>query len=395
MQLFFQPYKGSPLGEILKEALQAGGNTYHTLDAAIAYARLSGVRHIQPALSDFVAKGCRVRLILGIDQQGTSFEALTVLLDVIGDSGEIWIHHDERPNVVFHPKVYLFIGDSKSQLIVGSGNLTEGGLYTNDEAFASYEVTSSDHEGNAIIDEWAKALDVWCSVESSITRRLDKGLLQELLQAKLIVPEAEAQKFSRPDIHIEDSNQPQTPTGLFGVDAARPKPPKPSRPMLRDKTASKEVGSEGDEVLIRYVPRAGGRTSQVHFRRSEAEDYFGYIVGGDVRRQFQQRQLGEEPGPIEDRPLVFSAVNMNAKIELLGAKQLSSNYPDDASRPILIFQRIEQDFYQYMLLMSGDDGYRALAAYLDRLPPGPALPSAVMNLDDLLEIWPNYGSKGN
>lgn len=40
-----------------------------------------------------------------------------------------------QPSItIFHPKIYLFEGADKSELIIGSSNLTSQGLFTNVEA---------------------------------------------------------------------------------------------------------------------------------------------------------------------------------------------------------------------------------------------------------------------
>ena len=43
------------------------------------------------------------------------------------------VFHNPLPHT-FHPKLYLFKSDDHAEMVMGSGNLTEGGLYTNYEA---------------------------------------------------------------------------------------------------------------------------------------------------------------------------------------------------------------------------------------------------------------------
>lgn len=46
----------------------------------------------------------------------------------------MFVIHSTRPDVTFHPKLYLFEGEQECSALVGSSNLTSGGLFTNMEA---------------------------------------------------------------------------------------------------------------------------------------------------------------------------------------------------------------------------------------------------------------------
>src|SRR5689334_8742245 len=85
-------------------------NDYWTrFDAAVAWVRRSGLRHIRPALSDFLQRGGAIRFVVGIDIENTSKEGLEDLLALAAHGNiQMIIHHNEHPSVTFHPKVYLF-----------------------------------------------------------------------------------------------------------------------------------------------------------------------------------------------------------------------------------------------------------------------------------------------
>jgi len=143
-------------------------------------------------------------------------------------------------------------------------------------------------------------------------------------------------------------------------------------------------------ILIRYVPRAGKRTSQVHFTREIAENYFGFVLGQQRTIRLQQIQPGGASSPIEIRPLVYSESNRNCRIEVAGARELGEQYPASGQRPIIVFEEIEEDLFRYLPLLPGDEGYAELAAHLDSLPRSRALASDVISLGELLQIWPDY-----
>ncbi|WP_287938715.1 phospholipase D family protein [Sphingopyxis sp.] len=127
MELMSQPFSGQ-LGDRLIEFLDSGD--FHTLNIAVAFARNSGVLRVKTALENFRKNGGAVNVYVGVDLGGTSYEALTALL-LYTDT--LNVVHSEKGQT-FHSKIYQFLGDSKGLLVVGSHNLTGGGLWTNFES---------------------------------------------------------------------------------------------------------------------------------------------------------------------------------------------------------------------------------------------------------------------
>jgi HKD family nuclease len=99
--------------------------------AAIAFAKRSGTQHVRQSLEEFDRRA-QVKISVGVDFLGTSLEGLQDLLHST-PNGQVWIYHNNGP-YTFHPKVYLFKNNDRADLLVGSGNLTEGGLFTNYES---------------------------------------------------------------------------------------------------------------------------------------------------------------------------------------------------------------------------------------------------------------------
>ncbi|MBP7065424.1 phospholipase D family protein [Ferrovibrio sp.] len=127
MELMNQPFSGQ-LGNRLIELLDSGD--FHTLNIAVAFAKNSGVLRIKNALEKFRKSGGKVNVYVGVDLGGTSYEALTALLLY---SDTLNVVHSEKGQT-FHAKVYQFLGYAKGLLVVGSHNLTGGGLWTNFES---------------------------------------------------------------------------------------------------------------------------------------------------------------------------------------------------------------------------------------------------------------------
>lgn len=127
MELLNQPFSGQ-LGDRLIDLLDSGD--FHTLNIAVAFAKNSGVLRIKNALEKFRKSGGKVNVYVGVDLGGTSYEALTALL-LYTDT--LNVVHSEKSQT-FHSKIYQFLGDATSLLVVGSHNLTGGGLWTNFES---------------------------------------------------------------------------------------------------------------------------------------------------------------------------------------------------------------------------------------------------------------------
>lgn len=126
--IFNQPFDGT-LGEILINELKKD-YTHFTIFSA--FAKNSGVLRLKDAIDDFRAKGSGcVTAFIGVDLDGTSFEALENLCHMCDD---LYIVHAENSNCTFHSKIYLLEASDHIWYAVGSNNLTGGGLWTNFES---------------------------------------------------------------------------------------------------------------------------------------------------------------------------------------------------------------------------------------------------------------------
>ena len=139
MRFIHQPGIGARLGDYLREQLQ--DKRWNEFRAAIAFIKYTGVRYIERKLSEFGERG-KANIIVGIDQRGTSYDGLMGLLNCVGENGEVWVFHNENQST-FHPKVYVFSDKDEAEIVVGSGNMTEGGLFTNYEASLALQLDFS------------------------------------------------------------------------------------------------------------------------------------------------------------------------------------------------------------------------------------------------------------
>lgn len=236
MRIIAQPFSDETLGDLLQACLKGDKGNFHTFQGAIAFAKRSGAQHIVEELKVFAERGRFVRMAIGIDQQGTSIEGLADLMEAVGPNGEIWINHDESSFVTFHPKMYLFEGDDHAIFIVGSGNLTQGGLYSNDEGMGIFELDLENEEDRAALNEAKSAIEDWCDNQVGIAHILDDKFLQELSEKGYIKPESEMRGDGLPEAEdFDDEEKEKEPAEgkalLFGKRKGRRRPPKPKKPI--------------------------------------------------------------------------------------------------------------------------------------------------------------------
>jgi len=168
MELMNQPLTGQ-LGSRLIELLKSPD--FHTLNIVVAFAKNSGVLRIKDSLESFRERGGIVNVYVGVDLGGTSYEALTALL-LHTDS--LNVVHSEI-NQTFHSKIYQFLGKEKGLVVVGSHNLTAGGLWTNFESSVIIPVKNT----AGILGQLLRGVDDYIEKLSSLEESLMEIVVQE------------------------------------------------------------------------------------------------------------------------------------------------------------------------------------------------------------------------
>ena len=175
MKFVHQPSDGNRLGDYLDQGFSGPWTHFR---AAIAFVKRSGVRHIEASLASF-AQDRDVEIIAGIDHRGTSYEGLQSLLHAVSPSGRVIVFHNPTFRT-FHPKVYLFKSCVAADIVVGSGNLTEGGLFANYEAGIRICLDLRKPGDAAILDRVEQVLNRWRDQSGGTAYSLDVQLLDKL-----------------------------------------------------------------------------------------------------------------------------------------------------------------------------------------------------------------------
>jgi len=251
---------------------------------------------------------------------------------------------------LFHPKLFIFErSDGTGTVIVGSNNLTPGGLVNNVEIAVILDNLSA-----SAIQEWN---EIWQYVSN-----LPRGILQidDVLIRNVRERDHREASRRRRRVRLVDDEEPESTL----VDT---------------------------RVLVRYIAGAGGRTTQVHFSIQKMQEFFRLYPGDTRTISVQMVQPGERPQQLEPpRRLVYSQTNQNPKIEMRGVRRLPSDYPA-SGYAVLIIQEVDRDRYRYMISMPGELGYHELSSHLEQVPQhGRSFKEDILTINELLGIWPDY-----
>lgn len=115
---------------------------------SVAFVNESGVRQIENRLK---AHAGHATVFAGIRNETTSHQGLARLHAILGS--KLYTVDTGSRNVIFHPKLYLVRGKTRARLVVGSANLTLGGLNNNIEAGMMLDFDLADAADKAIVDE--------------------------------------------------------------------------------------------------------------------------------------------------------------------------------------------------------------------------------------------------
>lgn len=100
---------------------------------SVAFVSESGVQQLEAKIAPHRAN---TTVFAGIRNDITSHQGLTALLPLAND---LFVVDTGSRQILFHPKLYLVRGSQRARLVIGSANLTLGGLNNNIEAGMSLD----------------------------------------------------------------------------------------------------------------------------------------------------------------------------------------------------------------------------------------------------------------
>lgn len=173
-------------------AVSFDSSKYEVFNGFVAFAAISGVRMLVPYIKKAQKTYKQIRFFIGVDNRGTSKEALEQL---INENIETYIFHDKRDFVTYHPKLFIFEGSKNTRIIIGSSNLTSSGIKSNIEASIQLDfLTITDKQGINVLNEIKEYYSDLLNLSSDRLKRLNKDLLNELVSQNLLFSQSHGNK---------------------------------------------------------------------------------------------------------------------------------------------------------------------------------------------------------
>lgn len=292
--------------------------------AVFAFASRSGVSLLFDD-ADFQAflNRSQFELLVGVDAV-TAPAALDRIREAMahwpGFTARVFFHATGR-HQLFHPKFCWFGAGSQVRVVVGSGNLTGGGLLANWEAFGDAKLRGRERT------DFLAAWTTWRTASEAMLRRIDD-----------------------PDVIVQARrNQHDTRRRHEEI-------------VVERAIANEEIGVAGAQMLLAEIPRASTRWHQANFDLDSFRQFFQLQPNSTQRVVLFPVQADGAIGEPEVRPGV-SVKSHNFRIELGQAAGL--DYPVQG-RPIGLFHKIGTRRFRYRLLMPDDVHYAAVSQLMSK-----------------------------
>lgn len=380
MSIINQPFQRQ-LGNIIISELEKG---YTDFTIFSAFAKNSGVLRLKDSIEKFRANGGNIKAFIGIDLDGTSYEAL---LNLFSLCSELYVIHSENFSTTYHSKIYLMENAASAWCAIGSNNLTGGGLWTNFESCSiqSYHLPA---EKNAleniysIIDKYSDP-DYPCSVKinsiDDINTLLEANYITKEVSQKIDniskrVSQKKRQKknslFGSEKVPIptiittEKPHKPftkQSPPGAdFVIDSAAENVPAFTNEQFWFEMRESTGGSRNILDLSKLGQIKSGSVKGTPYEHSDPARMYGGIKFFDIDPEDTSRQknitinyLGKDYFP---STIKFAPNNGSWRIQLKGApnddSEELSKYGNrgDFVHKILVFEKISTNYYVLSLL---------------------------------------------
>lgn len=336
-------------GGKLLDALSLAAKTAKSGGGIFAFASVGGIKMFlaDKYLRRLARKG-GFELIVGVDAI-TNEKALEKLADAAGELGKfspsVLLH--DTPNLM-HSKLCWFDDGTTFTLVVGSGNLTPGGLLTHYEAFVCATLKG------------AEAKRARAEIDAFLTRWRHR-----------LLPPDDADAIARAKKNT-------------GSDRSLLKAMKPAPELPTEKLAVKAEA----EVLVAEISKNVDERTQMDVGIDVFTGFFGSRPeGGHIL--IQPVDDSGTPGEVEPPRAIFPTKSHNYRFEAQAGA--GRKYPAPGKgRPFGVFVRLPDGVYRYRLIWPGEIGHGEVDALLtEQLGPAKArMRRETVSLAELAAAWP-------
>jgi HKD family nuclease len=151
LELLLQAVTNKNHASVIKKVLRL--DKAEKVLCSVAFVHEAGVNVLKDELK---AHGKTAKFFVGIRNDITSYQGLLRLLDL---GVTVFAVDTGSRNTIFHPKLFLATAANKAKVIIGSANLTWGGLYNNIEAGVALSLDLTKAENKKFIDSTVAVLE--------------------------------------------------------------------------------------------------------------------------------------------------------------------------------------------------------------------------------------------
>ena len=182
---------------------------FNTFKCFVAYTTLSGLSIFMDELEKVKHKYKKIEFYLGVDDKGTSREALLELLEKEIDT-YIYYNPTKRTRAIYHPKLYIFNGEKANRILIGSSNLTRPGLFNNVETSLAIDFVSGNFQGEKLKRQIEEYFFNFLDKSNQNIKNLDSHLIKYLTENGLIIDEKRIyeseEEIEKSDIKDDEGN---------------------------------------------------------------------------------------------------------------------------------------------------------------------------------------------
>lgn len=154
---------------------------------SVAFVNSDGVKLLE---AEFKKHSAKTTAFIGVRNDITSLQAAKRLLDL---GITLYVVDTGSRRVIYHPKIYLVRGKGNTKLIIGSANLTPGGLNNNIEASVLADCDMTDAADRLLVESIEKGFDEQPAEHpKNVLKITTAAELDELHEKGLLIDEAAA-----------------------------------------------------------------------------------------------------------------------------------------------------------------------------------------------------------
>jgi hypothetical protein len=249
-----------------------------------AFASLPTVLRFRPKIAQIKAAGGDVRIVLGVDLGGTSKE---VLSEVVSWDVSAIVLKNRKFGVTFHPKIFFLRWAKYAEIIVGSNNFTDGGLYKNYEASSRTKYMLP--KDSAFLNKARFELKRFLQPTGPVALLLTPSSLPALIA----LPEIPSEKTARRTRAEGIPRRP--PSDVFGYEAMPVAPPIPKgiivplpapttapAPKLQKPVSKVPVTERSDSFAIQIKPHHNGEIFLSVTAALQNPSFFNWPFNGET-----------------------------------------------------------------------------------------------------------------